>query len=123
MEHLEYRMSVVSVSEYEYVHLLSTLAEWSLTLAALLLALRICMGAPVFGCSTARRLTAMTAPGSSSVLTSIASIYDASTACTRLRDERRNGASNAIVVKVTIEIRGRRHTLSGSCLNRPLGSI
>jgi hypothetical protein len=111
----ECQLSVVRVSELEYVHLPSTLAEWSLTLAALLLALGICIGAPVFGSSTARRFPAMIARGSYSVLNSVASIYDAPTACTRLRDERRNGASKAIVVKVTIRSRGRKHTLSGSC--------
>lgn len=98
MKFHENRMSVVGVSRYEYAHLLSTLAEWSLALAALLLALGICMGAPVFGFSTVRRFAAMTMCGSSSVSTSVASIYDA-WACTRLRVERRNGASEATMVK------------------------
>ena len=96
-------MSVVGVSEYEYVHLLSTLAERSLTLAALFLALGICIGKPVLGLATARRFPLTTALGSSSI-------------SHRLRHERRNGASEAIVVKVTMRSRGRKHTLSGSCL-------
>ena len=74
------------------MHLLSTLAESSLTLAALLLALGICMDSPVFGFSTARRFPATTARGPSSVSSAASKAY------ARLRDERREGAAGAIVV-------------------------